>query len=88
MIIFILIKKNHIQKIIYYIIQNFHNQLNYTMFGWVDFKEDGKVWRKNRRKNEKGCCLVRREGEEKFWWGPGIFHPYLLKTCLFKMERK
>ena len=33
------------------------------MFGWVDFREDGKVWRENRRENEKGCCLVRREGE-------------------------
>ena len=50
-----------------------------TMFGWVDFREDGKVWRENRRKNEKGCCLVRREGEENFWWGPGIFHPAHLK---------
>ena len=72
MIIFILIKKNHIQKIIYYIIQNFHNQLNYTMFGWVDFREDGKVWRENRRENEKGCCLVRRE-ERKIFGGVQAF---------------
>ena len=34
------------------------------MLGWVDFREDGKVW----RENEKVCCLVRREGEENFWW--------------------
>ena len=46
-----------------------------TMFGWVDFREDGKVW----RENEKGCCLVRRKGEENFWWGPSIFHPAHLK---------
>ena len=50
-----------------------------TMFGWVDFRESGKVWRENRRKSEKKCCLVRREGEENFWWGPGIFHPAHLK---------
>ena len=34
------------------------------MFGWVDFREDGKVW----WENEKGCCLIRREGEENFLW--------------------
>ena len=38
------------------------------MFGWVDFREDGKVWRENMRENEKGCCLIRREGEENFLW--------------------
>ena len=54
------------------------------MFGWVDFKEDGQVL----RENEKVCCLVRREGEENFWWGQGIFHPGPPKTCLLKMERK
>ena len=37
------------------------------MFGWVDFREDGKIWKENRRENEKRCCLVRREGEENFW---------------------
>ena len=50
-----------------------------TMFGWVDFREDEKVWRENRGKNEKGCCLVGREEEKKFWWGPSIFHPAHLK---------
>ena len=34
------------------------------------------------------CCLVRREGEENFWWNPDIFHPVPPKTCLSKMERK
>ena len=59
-----------------------------TMLGGVDFKEDGKVWKENRRENEKGCCLVRREGDENFWWGPSIFHLGPPKTCLSKMERK
>ena len=58
------------------------------MFGLVDFREDGKVWRENIRENEKGCCLVRREEEEKFLWDSGIFHPGPPKTCLSKMERK
>ena len=43
------------------------------MFGWVDFREDGKVWRENMKKNEKGCCLVRREGVENFWWAKAFF---------------
>ena len=42
------------------------------MFGWVDFREDGKVWRENRRENEKGCCLVRRE-ERKIFGGVQAF---------------
>ena len=54
------------------------------MFGWIDFREDGKIW----EENERGCCLVRREGEENFWWGPGIFHLDPPKTCLSKIERK
>jgi len=58
------------------------------MFGWVDFREDEKNWRENRRENEKECCLVRREEEENFWWGPGIFHLGPPKTCLSKIERK
>ena len=33
-----------------------------TMFGWVDFKKDGKDW----TENEKGYCLVRREEEGNF----------------------
>ena len=33
---------------------------------WI--REDGKVWRENMRENEKGCCLIRREGEENFLW--------------------
>ena len=32
------------------------------IFVWLRVKK----WRD--RKNEKGCCLVRGEGEENFWW--------------------
>ena len=47
------------------------------MFGWGDFRDDGKVWRKNMRENEKGCCLVRREGENGLFLLP-FFEVFLI----------
>ena len=39
----------------------------YTMFGWVDFREDGKKKVENRRKNGWEECLDERgRGREKW----------------------
>ena len=43
------------------------------MFGWVDFREDGKKRVENKRENGwEGCLDERERGREK-WWGPAIF---------------
>ena len=38
------------------------------MFGWVDFREDGK-------KKNFGECLVEGKGGKKNWWGSGVYSP-------------
>ena len=58
------------------------------MFGWVDFREDGKKRVKNRRENRwKGCLDERGRGREK-WWGSAIFSLGLPQFNLSKMGRK
>ena len=62
------------------------------MFGWVDFKEDGKVKKKkkveNIIENEWKGYLVEGGGEKEKWWGPAFFSPGAPKFNLSKMERK
>ena len=60
------------------------------MFGWVDFKEDGKEKKKvkNRRENEWKGYLVEGGGGEEKWWGPAFFSLGAPKFNLSKMERK
>ena len=60
------------------------------MFGWVDFKEDGKEKKKveNRRENEWKGYLVGGGGEKEKWWGPAFFSPDAPKFNISKTERK
>ena len=58
------------------------------MFGWVDFKEDGKKIRENGRENIFGGFLVGGRRGKKNLWGSGIFSPSPPKCFLPKMGRK
>ena len=59
------------------------------MFGWVDFRKDGKKkLRKNRRGNIFGECLVEGRGGKKSQRDPSILSPNSLKCFLPKLERK
>ena len=59
------------------------------MFGWVDFREDGKKKRvENMRENGwEGCLDERGRGREK-WWGLAIFSLGPPQFNLSKMGRK
>ena len=58
------------------------------MFGWVDFREDGKKRVENMRENGwEGCLDERGRGREK-WWGLAIFSLGLPQFNLSKMGRK
>ena len=59
-----------------------------TMFGWVDFREDGKKRVENRRENRwEGYLDERGRGREK-WWGPAIFSLGPPQFNLSKIGRK
>ena len=59
-----------------------------NMFGWVDFREDGKKRVENRRENWwEGCLDERERGREK-WWGPAIFSLGPPQFNLSKIGRK
>ena len=58
------------------------------MFGWVDFRKDGKKRVENRRENGwEGCFDEGGRGREK-WWGPTIFSLGPPQFNLSKMGRK
>ena len=59
-----------------------------NMFGWVNFREDGKKRVENRRENWwEGCLDERERGREK-WWGPAIFSLGPPQFNLSKIGRK
>ena len=57
------------------------------MFGWIDFRVDGKKKRENGRERNLLRCLVRRENERDFV-GLNIFAPVPPNCNLLKTERK
>ena len=57
------------------------------MFGWDDFREDGKNIMENMRENEWEGCLVEREGERKIV-GSGCFLPRPTKTQSSENDKK
>ena len=60
------------------------------MFGWVDFKEDGKEkkkWKIEEKMSGKGIWL-RGGGEKENWWDPAFFSPDAPKFNISKTERK
>ena len=58
------------------------------MFGWVDFREDGKKRVENRRENGWELCLDERGTGREKWWGPAIFSLGPPQFNLSKMKRK
>ena len=58
------------------------------MFGWVDFREDGKKRVENRRENGWEGCLDERGRRREKWWGPAIFSLGPPQFNLSKMGRK
>ena len=61
---------------------------SYTMFGWVDFTEDGKKeWKIGEKIGEKGVWM-RGGGGEKSGGGPAIFSLGPPQFNLSKMGRK
>ena len=57
------------------------------VFGWGDFRENGKWKREKWRENDIFGCLVEGGKEERFWWGPQVFSPPPSKYNLSKLER-
>ena len=58
------------------------------MFGWVDFREDGKKIVESTRENEWEWCLVEKGSGREKWWSPAVFFPGSPKFNPSKMGRK